>query len=554
MTSTPTIDEATLKNFREQLAALQAGKITHEEAEPEVVIFRKKLLMANRLLKIPAESLRTLQNQSWYAEYIALLSIRIKNSALLQIAREHVQNWLQWYAERMNDNSREAAVLAMIQFADPMQLPVPFNQHMLLKTTVDDIRAVFLNYYPSVNYSDDDIAAYYLARQNEWRHGQRKMRVVFVVQSHVTYDKVQPVYEAMKLRDDIEPLIVVSADAAGRNSPLAVDYFRKKYPAEKIFDTCGVMDLRRLAPDYVIFSTPYENTRPFRGILIDDVVKFAKVCVISYGATLAYNFAYRLFDNYRSFYRNVRLMFASAETVKTVMEKKFRRNVEADNLHVEFLGYPALKNFYRLETEPSDKKRILWTPRWAPTQKIDKALIGGSHFMEFKDKFVALNQRYGDKVELFFRPHINLFRELIAAKIMTKDQVVAYRKTLQDNHVTRHADLAELDKNIRNVDIFIADYSSILIELFLTGRPIIYCPLKNAEPLPEYAEMFAAMYTAHTWKDVERYLDDLLVGNDPLLTKRLAVAEKIFETHKDATEKIIDRLVRDFADSMSIDD
>lgn len=553
MTSTPTIDEATL-NFQDRLAALQAGKITHEAAEPEVVIFHKKLLVANRLLKIPAESLQNLQAQSWYAEYIALLSICIKNSALLQIAREHVQNFLQWYAAHMKDDSREAAVLAMIQFADPMQLPVPFNQHLLSKTVVDDIRATFLNYYPSVTYSDDDIAAYYLARQNEWRHGQRKMRVVFIVQSHVTYDKFQPVYEAMKLRDDIEPLLVVSADANGRNSPLAVDYFRKKYPADKIFDTCGVMDLRRLEPDYVIFANPYENMRPFRGILIDDVVKFAKVCVISYGATLAYNFAYRLFDNYRSFYRNVRFMFASAETVKTVMEKKFRRNVEANNLHVEFFGYPALKNFYRLEREPSDKKRILWTPRWSPTQKADKALIGGSHFMEFKDKFVALNQRYGDKVELFFRPHINLFRELIAAKIMSKDQVVAYRKALQDNHVTRHADLAELDKNIRNVDIFIADYSSILVELFLTGRPIIYCPLKSAEPLPEYADMFAAMYTARTWKDVERYLDDLLAGNDPLLTKRLAVAEKIFAAHKDAAEKIIDRLARDFADSLSIDD
>ena len=216
---------STVDDYQAQLAALQAGKIAHEAAEPEVVIFHKKLLAANRLLKIPAEGLRNLQAQTWYAEYIALLSIRIKNSALLKIAHEYVQNWLQWYAAHMKDDSCEAAVLAMIQFADPMQLPVPFNQHLLSKTAVDDIRAVFLNYYPSVNYSDDDIAAYYLARQNEWRHGRRKMRVVFIVQSHVTFDKFQPVYEAMKLRDDIEPCLVISADANGRNSPLAVDYF-----------------------------------------------------------------------------------------------------------------------------------------------------------------------------------------------------------------------------------------------------------------------------------------------------------------------------------------
>lgn len=556
MTSTldEQIDEESLQKYQTQLTALQSGKTSHKATEPEVVIFHKKLLLSKRLLKIPAESLRNLQEQSWYGEYIALLSIRIKNPALLIIAREHLRNLLQWYAQNMQSDSREAAVLAMIQFADPMELPVPFNQHLLSKTAIEDIRAVFLNFYPSVNYSDDDISAYYLARQNEWRHGKRKMRVVFVVQSHVTCDKVLPVYEAMKLRGDIVPMIVVSSDANYRNNPLAVEYFRKKYPADKIFDTCSVMDLRRLEPDYVFFSTPYENMRPFRGIIIDDMVKFAKVCVISYGATLAYNFAYRLFDNYRSFYRNVRFMFTSGETVKTVMTKKFSRNVDANYLHVEFLGYPALKSYYQLESEPSAKKRILWTPRWSPSQKNDRALIGGSHFVEFKDKFVALRQRYGDKVELFFRPHINLFRELITSKTMTKDAVVAFRKTLQDNQIIRHAELGDMYKNIRNVDIFLADYSSILIEFFLTGRPIIYCALPNAEPLPEYKEMFAAMYTARNWKDVERYLDDLLAGNDPLLTKRLDIAEKIYETHKDATEKIIDRLVRDFEASLSIDD
>ena len=54
------------------------------------------------------------------------------------------------------------------------------------------------------------------------------------------------------------------------------------------------------------------------------------------------------------------------------------------------------------------------------------------------------------------------------------------------------------------------------------------------------------MYIAHTWKDVERHLEDLLAGNDPLFEKRQDIAKKIFDTHKDSTEKIIERILKDF--------
>ena len=107
----------------------------------------------------------------------------------------------------------------------------------------------------------------------------------------------------------------------------------------------------------------------------------------------------------------------------------------------------------------------------------------------------------------------------------------------------------DIDQDICNTDIFLTDYSSIVILLFLTGRPIIYCEFPNAIPFPEYEEMFAAMYIAHSWEDVEGYLDDLVAGNDPLFDKRQAVAKKIYETHKDSTKKIVERIAKDFKDS-----
>ena len=54
------------------------------------------------------------------------------------------------------------------------------------------------------------------------------------------------------------------------------------------------------------------------------------------------------------------------------------------------------------------------------------------------------------------------------------------------------------------------------------------------------------MYIAHNWEEVKRYLDDLVAGKDPLFDKRQEIAKRIYEAHKDATEKIVESIIQDF--------
>lgn len=519
---------------------IQAELDFYRKLNPEAAIFFRKKTLAAKLLKISVADLKTAPEQSWYEEYIALLAIRLENPTLRFIAEKYAEKLLQWYNQFINRAERELAVLGMIQLIEPTKLKIPFNRHLWHKKLMSDVQAVFLNYYTEANYTDADIATYWLYRQNMRRHEKRKMRVVFMANSFVSGEKILPVREAMKLRGDIETFLVVYAGADYKYLDRAWDYFQKKYPDEIIYG-CGLADIKQLRPDYVFLPNPYDNRRTFPGLRTNDIAKFAKVCMISYGATLSYAFADRLFDDYPNFWRNVCFFFTSAETVKNIFTEKFPQDISMNYQHVEFLGYPALKPYYNLEKESSAAKCILWTPRWNFDNK-----IGGSHFMDYKDDFVALSKKYGDKLELIFRPHPDLFNELIKKKFMTREKIIAYDETLKANNIYHQTTLADMDKNIRKVDIFITDYSSILIEFFLTGRPIIYCEYSKAIPFPEYEEMFAAMYIAHTWKEVERYLEDLISGNDPLLEKRQAVAEKIYEIHKDATEKIVERILQDF--------
>ena len=551
LTEAQPVDEKILAKYTNQLLKLDQGRASYKSAYPEIAIFHKKQLIARRLLKISVEDLLTAPKQPWYGEYIALLAARIKNPALRLISRKIVTELIQWYKEHFTTDERELAVLGLIQFMTPLEMPVPFNQHLWHATMRNDVRAVILEQYPSVNYTDKELTAYWLSRQTQFQYEKRKIRVVFIVQSRVTCDKFLPVYEAMTARDDISPFLFLHTDNKYKHTDSAWKYFRDRYPDALIYDNCTLPDIRLLKPDYVFISNPYENRRTFPSLRVTDIVKFAKVCVISYGATLAYSFAERLFNDFPDFYENVYMMFCSGETIKTLAEKKFTMNLTRQQF--EFYGYPELKSFYLLEKTPSAKKRILWTPRWTPGER-DESRVGGSHFLSYKDNFLALIERCGDNAEFYFRPHMNLFRELVRNGDMTNEEVAAYKKNLDEAHVIRHTDLSGMDKSIRDIDIFITDYSSIIIDLFLTGRPVIYCKFPNAVPLPEYKEMFKAMYIAQSWQDVERYLGDLMADKDPLFDRRQEIAKKIYKKHEHATEQIIERIVRDFKAGQSSND
>ena len=528
---------------------LQSEINFYEKANPETAIFQRKKALADLLLTMPAENLQIASTQFWYEEYLALLAIHIENPALKFLAEKYIEELLQWYEENIENEERAFAVLGMLQFMKPQELPVPLDQQSWDDKLKIDVKGVFSDYYTRISYSDDNIANYYLYRQKLWRHGKRKMRIAFVWNSTATaHDKILPVYELLKAREDVETFLVLTPNKIGKHAISVYKYFKERYPDEKIYDSVTLTDLRKLRPDYVFYGAPYDYSVPIAGFHFRDVVQFAKICHITYGSNLAYAFIDRLLEDHPQFYCHAYFMFCSGETVKNMAIKKFKENVDMGYTRFEFLGYPILERYYQMPATESSATRILWTPRCRYDGK-----IGGSHFFEYRDKFVALRAKYGDKIELSMRPHKLSFRNFVSSGLMTEEDVTAYIESLEENNIKFYEAVADIDENIRETDIFLADYSSMLIVLILTGRPVIYCEFPNAIPLPEYEEMFDSMYIANSWEDVEKYVDDLMTGNDPLFEKRQEIAKKLYELHKGSAQKIADRIIQDFKDSQ-IDD
>ena len=531
--------------------SLQTELEFYKKLNPEAVIFQRKKAMAERLLKVKVEDLQFASEKPWYGEYLALLAIQLENPVLRSMGKKCVKKLLKWYNAHIEQDERELAVLGILQFIKPRELTLPFNKHLFSRELSLDIRGVFANFYTRMSYSDYDLAAYYLSQQNKWRHKKRKMRVVFLLTSTAAaFDKMLPVYETFRNRADAEIfLVLITGQKVNEQHYENVwNTFLQKYPDTTIYQDGTLSNLRELKPDYVFMLTPYLNHCNI-GFHFYDTVSFAKICYITYGANLSRTITMNLFEVFPEFFHYMYFAFCSCESARQIAMENLSVGGSADFQHFEFLGYPILEKYYKMPATKSSTKRILWTPRWS-----NKGMNGGSHFLAYKDYFAALREKYGEKISLHMRPHPLTFDYILDINLMTAQELDDYRRKLDECNIKiSDGRTVDIDENIKETDIFLADYSSMLIVLFLTERPIIYCEFPNADPLPEYEEMFAAMYVAHSWQDVERYLDDLINGVDPLLAKRQKIAKKIYDTHKGATQKIVDRVFQDWNESQ-IDD
>lgn len=394
---------------------------------------------------------------------------------------------------------------------------------------------------PIKNYLLDQRAAYYLKKVSEKKHDKDKpLKVGFIVFEPETWDKLQPVYEAMLEDKSFEPLLIVlpSFDTELR---LIDEYGYEKVYFESKYDQIllaydnekKLINIKALGLDYVFYQDPYDVHYP-TGLKTKELVKFVKICLIPYGYTLSKNFIGMITRN--AFYKNVYFNFADGVEYGQIIENACRNNIDKGLQSVQYCGYPALEKYMKWDNH-TDAGCITWSPRWS----FDDA-IGGSHFIEYKDKFFDLRELF-PKEKILMRPHPMLFSNLVSTKKMTEKEKDCYLNKLCDYNIEIN-DRGAIDDVLLNTKLLITDFSSIIISFFATGRPIIYCE-SVFEPTQEFKEILQYMYVAHSWDEVIHYADEILKGNDYLLEKRMNfINEGSFEIHKSSTSKILERLKR----------
>lgn len=366
------------------------------------------------------------------------------------------------------------------------------------------------------------------------------IRVAFICQDTKEWNKLRCVYENMR-RDKRFEVCAIALEPMGQdNAENVYSFLERLYGDDAVrgIDGKEKFDLKAWKPHYVFSCNPYDQYFPSE-FKSGSIAKYAKNCFIDYGYELSITTVKVAFE--KKYFRNVYFLFAENEYVAAYNRNRYINDHARGYRKTVTIGYPAFEYFYQQKKEKEDNKyTVVWTPRWTEDKN-----LGGSNFLNFKDKVLKYSLEHED-IRLVFRPHPMTFNHFIEIGKITKEEVECYLTYFAPGTNRIYDDTADYTNTFWQSDVLLTDFSSILVEYFLTGKPIIYCDT-GAQLNESVAEMIDAMYVVNNWEEAEKILKQLQKGVDPLKDIRKETIRKVFgDDFEKISDRFLDTLYDDF--------
>ena len=391
-----------------------------------------------------------------------------------------------------------------------------------------------------------------------------KIRVGFLIQVPNNWAVLEPVYEAAKTMENVEPVILLMPELTyfcyvklmHVEWEKAYSFGHERYGDQCIEtwhpETETWVDPAALDLDYVFLPRPYETYLP-KAYKASGLRKITRVCYVPYSSPLLDD--YRLLYNMH-FVRNVRLIFCEKQHSLEYVSKLLAPTVKSGDQKVFCTGFPkfdlnqggeGVESPLWPRSREESKQRIIWTPRWNmdPWQ-------GGSSFMKYRERILQYAQEHSD-ADLIFRPHPLAQSALVADGYVTEQEWMDYLQKYRDGNNT-NVDLTTTYYDLMwSSDVLITDVSSMIMDYLLTGKPVIYCATPamgtmSDDPSLAIRDLLPGLYVVHDFSEIEAVLKQLRQGKDPKLGNR---EELIRRMRRDGHigRNIMELLVQDYRES-----
>jgi hypothetical protein len=283
-----------------------------------------------------------------------------------------------------------------------------------------------------------------------------------------------------------------------------------------------------LMPDYVFFQTPYHFFPSEWSV--EQISMMARVCYIPY-ATLLSKGEIAAAVHPDGFFKYVNLFFSECQFKKDLFGREFENKRWYKKEKVVLSGHPKLDYLTDVNEFQSkawkrgvrkDLIRLLWTPRWNTWE-------GNCHFFDHKEFFSEFSTQH-QEVDFAFRPHPLCFQNFIKTGEMSLDDLkqmrldydVSLNMTIDEN--------LQYEGTFTTSDMLISDLSTMMLEYFATGKPIIYTLRTDPKILlNEYGlKLSEGLYLAKNCEELLNAISMLLSGQDPLREKRQELIKALF--------------------------
>lgn len=373
---------------------------------------------------------------------------------------------------------------------------------------------------------------------------KRKLKIAIFMLFAENWNSYVSIYNEIKRHKEIDLTVyVLPRIEFGKPNMTIYNSTIKFFEDEKIDFIRGYdeeaktwLDTSKFEYDYIFYSLPYRQNY-IREFSPSEMFKKSKICYVPYGfiLTKSKNLLRTVLN--LDFIQYMYVFFASWDLVANYVVSQYRI-IGAKFHYVEKLGFPRFDLGFPARTIDDKYKTILWLPRFV-IDGIDPS--ERTSFFDFYQKI--LDRIQGEKDEYWtIRPHPLAFQNYIEKGMLTKTDVERYIRKLNDEENSRLDDNKDYRFSFGESDILVSDFSSLIIEFFMTGKPIIYCGSKAAIPIDE---LLGCMYCTGSWEETVSYVNLLKRGLDPLKEKRDRLIEKLYP-EKNCGKRIVEFILDDF--------
>ena len=301
------------------------------------------------------------------------------------------------------------------------------------------------------------------------------------------------------------------------------------------FDDLSLEELREtFSPDFIFVFQPYSSSIPFEiKELKKELPCFIPYCYSnSEGAWLYGDRKIRYFYRYY-----LESSYIQGEA------RKYMKN-KARNTRVSGLPMATWLLNTRIKRDNNDRKCIIWAPHWTVGLNENRTL-NLSTFLIIGEAMLDIVKKYKDRIDFVFKPHPKLKRELYTTPGWGKERSDDYYRAWQEGENTRIED-GSYTELFAQSDAMIHDCGSFILEYLLMDKPCMY--MMRPETLSQFnrstKEALNCYEKGSTPEDIEKFIQSVLAGNDPMSAKRQAfIHSYLLPNNQSPVQNIIEDLL-----------
>lgn len=368
------------------------------------------------------------------------------------------------------------------------------------------------------------------------------IRFLFILQE-VTQWKTERLYQAMRAHPRFEPVLGITKCPAypGAEEAMVAYCKEKNYPYVRLDSEKTISE--QIDADIVTHQKPYvSEINPAH--YFDSNRKIPIVSIPYYLSTITENWIVNNRINLQAW-----RLFIDNESTRKVWAATSR----LQGLNYRVTGLPVMDELLTPKESLPDvwpvqdgRKRVIYAPHHTIADN-HLAGIAYSTFLEHCEEMLALRDQFKDRVYFVFKPHPSLRKKLLEYWGLEKTNT--YYRRWEEPGIS-HVELGKYLALFKYSDAMIHDCGSFTVEYLFTGNPVMYlvrddCHAANMTPYAK--EAFDLHYKGKTFSDIERFLEDVVAGNDPLMEKRAVFKEEnlVPPNGKSACENIINAILGD---------